>query len=77
MESWFVRISYLGRRQALILAQVIRDRDLKLTREIGCGPGYLFHAGEIKGRAVIVKVFTAGPDVREVCPRAERPGFKY
>ncbi|KAF7361310.1 hypothetical protein MSAN_01163500 [Mycena sanguinolenta] len=40
---------------------IIRSEDLKLIREIGSGPGYLFHAGENKGHAVIVKVFNRGP----------------
>jgi hypothetical protein len=46
--------------------QIIPTKHLKLTREIGSGPGYFIHAGENKGRAVIVKVFNAGPNVREV-----------
>jgi hypothetical protein len=37
-----------------------------LIHEIGSGPGYFVHAGENKGHAVIVKVFNAGPNVREV-----------
>ncbi|KAJ6597574.1 hypothetical protein DFH09DRAFT_1399094 [Mycena vulgaris] len=45
--------------------KVIRNKHLKLTLEIGKGPGYFLHAGETKGRAVIVKVFSAGPAVRE------------
>ncbi|KAJ6597632.1 hypothetical protein DFH09DRAFT_1304416 [Mycena vulgaris] len=45
--------------------QVIRKKHLKLTPELGSGPGYSLHAGEAKGRAVIVKVFNAGPTVRE------------
>ncbi|KAJ7692843.1 hypothetical protein B0H17DRAFT_1179174 [Mycena rosella] len=44
--------------------EIIPNRHLKLTLEIGSGPGYFLHAGEIKGRAVIVKVFNAGPTVR-------------
>ncbi|KAJ7649819.1 hypothetical protein FB45DRAFT_1017258 [Roridomyces roridus] len=44
---------------------IIRERHLDLTLEIGSGPGYLLHAGEVKGRAVIVKVFNAGPSARE------------
>jgi hypothetical protein len=40
---------------------------LNLTREIGSGHGYFLHAGETKGRAVIVKVFNSGPNAREVC----------
>ncbi|KAJ6510465.1 hypothetical protein C8R45DRAFT_389650 [Mycena sanguinolenta] len=43
--------------------EVIPSRDLKLIREIGSGPGYLFHAGENKGHAVIVKVFNRGPNL--------------
>ncbi|KAJ7613984.1 hypothetical protein FB45DRAFT_260281 [Roridomyces roridus] len=45
--------------------KVIRDKYLDLVLEIGSGPGYFLHAGEFKGRAVIVKVFNAGPTVRE------------
>ncbi|KAJ7649765.1 hypothetical protein FB45DRAFT_2401 [Roridomyces roridus] len=45
--------------------KVIRDKHLNLAVEIGGGPGYLLHAGEIKGRAVIVKVFNAGPTARD------------
>ncbi|KAJ7788996.1 hypothetical protein B0H13DRAFT_1936509, partial [Mycena leptocephala] len=37
----------------------------ELIHEIGGGPGYLIHAGTNKGRAVIVKVFNAGPSARE------------
>ncbi|KAJ7613911.1 hypothetical protein FB45DRAFT_258463 [Roridomyces roridus] len=44
---------------------IIRERHLDLTLELGSGPGYLLHAGEVKGRAVIVKVFNAGPSARE------------
>ncbi|KAJ7854861.1 hypothetical protein B0H13DRAFT_1903443 [Mycena leptocephala] len=36
-----------------------------LIHEIGSGPGYFVHAGENEGHAVIVKVFNAGPNVRE------------
>ncbi|KAF7364588.1 hypothetical protein MVEN_00327800 [Mycena venus] len=45
--------------------KIIRRAHLKLTREIGCGPGYHLHAGRSKGRPVIVKVFDAGPTVRQ------------
>ncbi|KAJ6597627.1 hypothetical protein DFH09DRAFT_82964 [Mycena vulgaris] len=45
--------------------KVIRNKHLKLSLELGSGPGYFLHAGEVKGRAVIVKVFNAGPTVRE------------
>ncbi|KAJ6597683.1 hypothetical protein DFH09DRAFT_1023016 [Mycena vulgaris] len=45
--------------------KVIRSKHLKLTLELGSGPGYFLHAGEAEGRAVIVKVFNAGPTVRE------------
>ncbi|KAJ7692852.1 hypothetical protein B0H17DRAFT_512436 [Mycena rosella] len=45
--------------------QVIRNKDLKLTLEIGSGPGYFLHTGKAKGRAVIVKVFNPGPTVQE------------
>ncbi|KAJ7320794.1 hypothetical protein DFH08DRAFT_890216 [Mycena albidolilacea] len=41
--------------------KIIRSKKLKLIREIGSGPGYLFHAGQKKGDAVIVKVFNPGP----------------
>ncbi|KAJ7708292.1 hypothetical protein B0H17DRAFT_1191769 [Mycena rosella] len=40
---------------------IVRDQDLKLTCEIGSGPEYFIHAGSNQGRAVIVKVFKAGP----------------
>ncbi|KAJ6597705.1 hypothetical protein DFH09DRAFT_1356857 [Mycena vulgaris] len=43
--------------------KVLRNKYLKLKLEIGSGPGYLLHAGEAKGRAVIVKVFDEGPTV--------------
>ncbi|KAJ7659447.1 hypothetical protein B0H17DRAFT_342318 [Mycena rosella] len=45
--------------------EVIQSQELKLTIEIGSGPGYFLHAGETRGRAVIVKVFNAGPTMRE------------
>ncbi|KAJ7435732.1 hypothetical protein FB451DRAFT_250069 [Mycena latifolia] len=45
--------------------EVIRNKHLKLTLEIGSDPGYFLHAGEAKDRAVIVKVFNAGPTVRQ------------
>ncbi|KAJ7629748.1 hypothetical protein DFH06DRAFT_1225320 [Mycena polygramma] len=45
--------------------KIIRTKHLKLSLEIGAGPGYLLHAGEIKGRAVIVKVFDSAPNARE------------
>ncbi|KAJ6498431.1 hypothetical protein C8R47DRAFT_1193894 [Mycena vitilis] len=45
--------------------KIIRNKHLKLTLEIGGGPGYSFHTGEIKGRAVSVQVFNPGPTVRE------------
>ncbi|KAJ7913600.1 hypothetical protein B0H13DRAFT_471068 [Mycena leptocephala] len=45
--------------------KVIRNKHLKLTLEIGSGPGYFLHTGETKGRTVIVKVFNSGPTVRE------------
>jgi hypothetical protein len=57
---------YPGVRMVPDIQQVIQYRDLKLTGEIGSGPGYFFHSGQAKGRAVIVKVFNAGPTVREV-----------
>ncbi|KAJ7902694.1 hypothetical protein B0H14DRAFT_1144329 [Mycena olivaceomarginata] len=41
--------------------KIIRSKNLKLIREIGSGPGYLLHAGQKKGDAVIVKVFNPGP----------------
>ncbi|KAJ6597760.1 hypothetical protein DFH09DRAFT_1304527 [Mycena vulgaris] len=49
----------------LTLFCVIRTKHLKLTLELGSGPGYFLHAGEAKGRAVIVKVFNERPTVRE------------
>ncbi|KAF7328972.1 hypothetical protein MVEN_02527200 [Mycena venus] len=45
--------------------KIIQSNELKLVGEIGSGPGYLFHAGENEGRAVIVKVFNKGPTVRQ------------
>ncbi|KAJ7649763.1 hypothetical protein FB45DRAFT_1049943 [Roridomyces roridus] len=45
--------------------EIIRHKDLDLTHEIGGGPGYLLHAGNIKRRAVIVKVFNAGMNARK------------
>ncbi|KAJ7620743.1 hypothetical protein DFH06DRAFT_1341433 [Mycena polygramma] len=45
--------------------KIIRKKHLKLTLEIGSGPGYFLHVGEIKGRAVIVKVFNSGPAARQ------------
>ncbi|KAJ7649787.1 hypothetical protein FB45DRAFT_1017232 [Roridomyces roridus] len=45
--------------------KIIRNENLSLVFEIGHGPGYLLHAGKIKGRAVIVKVFDAGRNARE------------
>ncbi|KAJ6458824.1 hypothetical protein C8R47DRAFT_144518 [Mycena vitilis] len=44
---------------------VIPAEHLRLVLEIGSAPGYFVHAGEVAGRAVIVKVFNAGPTVRE------------
>ncbi|KAJ7150043.1 hypothetical protein C8R43DRAFT_1128105 [Mycena crocata] len=45
--------------------EIIRRKDLKLTRELSAGPGYLHHAGQTDSRAVIVKVFNAAPTARE------------
>ncbi|KAJ7613942.1 hypothetical protein FB45DRAFT_1008759 [Roridomyces roridus] len=45
--------------------EVVRYKDVNLTQEMGCGPGYLLHAGRYKDRAVIVKVFNAGRNARE------------
>ncbi|KAJ7649788.1 hypothetical protein FB45DRAFT_885990, partial [Roridomyces roridus] len=45
--------------------ETIRHKDLNLTHEIGRGPGYLLHAGNIKRRALIVKVFNAGTNARK------------
>ncbi|KAJ7625655.1 hypothetical protein FB45DRAFT_70272 [Roridomyces roridus] len=45
--------------------KIIRNKHLNLASEIGRGPGYLFHAGKIKDRAVIVKVFSAERNARE------------
>jgi hypothetical protein len=52
---------------ALIFCQIIRDKHLKLITEIMSTPGFFIHAGEAKGRAVIVKVFNWSPTAREVC----------
>jgi hypothetical protein len=69
MESRFVKANMCWESDNWMFYQVIRSRHLKLTTEIGSGPGYFLHAGEAKGRAVIVKVFNAGPTVLEVCIR--------
>ncbi|KAJ6597681.1 hypothetical protein DFH09DRAFT_1399342 [Mycena vulgaris] len=53
------------REDGIKFRTVIQNKHLKLTLEIGCGPGYFLHTGEIKGRAVIIKVFNQGPTVRE------------
>ncbi|KAK7023248.1 hypothetical protein R3P38DRAFT_2532459 [Favolaschia claudopus] len=45
--------------------KIIRPKNLKLTHQIGSGPGYFIHSGESKGRAVIVKVFNRNADARE------------
>ncbi|KAF7352206.1 Paired amphipathic helix protein pst1 [Mycena venus] len=45
--------------------KIIRRKDLKLIQEIGSGPGYVFHTGKNKGRAVIVKVFNSSPAGRQ------------
>ncbi|KAJ7613917.1 hypothetical protein FB45DRAFT_258547 [Roridomyces roridus] len=45
--------------------EIIRYKDLKVTDEIGRGPGYLLYVGDIQRRAVIVKVFTAGTNARK------------
>ncbi|KAJ7902696.1 hypothetical protein B0H14DRAFT_1144691 [Mycena olivaceomarginata] len=53
-----------GKRRQLnedVGIKIIRSKRLKLIREIGGGPGYLLHAGQKKGDAVIVKVFNPGP----------------
>ncbi|KAJ7649774.1 hypothetical protein FB45DRAFT_2719 [Roridomyces roridus] len=47
--------------------EVVRYKDLNLTHEIGRGPGYLLHAGNMKRRAVIVKVFNAGTNAHKHC----------
>ncbi|KAJ7633285.1 hypothetical protein FB45DRAFT_1058215 [Roridomyces roridus] len=44
---------------------IVRKEHLKVTAEIASGPGYFLHAGEIQGRAVIVKVFNSGGDARK------------
>ncbi|KAJ7651905.1 hypothetical protein B0H17DRAFT_1147501 [Mycena rosella] len=44
---------------------IIQKKDLKVTLQIASGPGYCLHAGEAKGRAVIVKVFNPSATVRE------------
>ncbi|KAJ7604376.1 hypothetical protein DFH06DRAFT_1349511 [Mycena polygramma] len=53
------------RRDSGNWVKVIRVEHLKLALQIGAGPGYLLHMGEVKGRAVVVKVFNSGPTVRE------------
>ncbi|KAF7361305.1 hypothetical protein MSAN_01163000 [Mycena sanguinolenta] len=53
------------------IEQIIPRRNLKLIREIGSGPGYLFHAGENKGHAVVVKVFNRGPRSTNYCKQLE------
>ncbi|KAJ7604820.1 hypothetical protein DFH06DRAFT_274380 [Mycena polygramma] len=45
--------------------EIIRRKHIKFVSEIGCGPGYLLHAGLHEGRAVIIKVFNPSPDVGE------------
>ncbi|KAK7016854.1 hypothetical protein R3P38DRAFT_3275394 [Favolaschia claudopus] len=45
--------------------KIIRPKNLKLTHQIGSGPGYFIHSGESKGRAVIVKVFNRNAGARE------------
>ncbi|KAF8146059.1 hypothetical protein K438DRAFT_2095735 [Mycena galopus ATCC 62051] len=45
--------------------KIIPKEYLKLIHEIGWGPGYLLHAGRNNSRAVIVKVFHKGPNVRQ------------
>ncbi|KAJ7250399.1 hypothetical protein C8J57DRAFT_683753 [Mycena rebaudengoi] len=45
--------------------KILRIKHIKLTREIGSGPGYLLHAGTNRSRAVIVKVFNSGNTARE------------
>ncbi|KAJ7240467.1 hypothetical protein C8J57DRAFT_98838 [Mycena rebaudengoi] len=45
--------------------KILRIKHIKLTREIGSGPGYLLHAGTNRSRAVIVKVFNSGKTARE------------
>ncbi|KAJ6553298.1 hypothetical protein B0H19DRAFT_1263694 [Mycena capillaripes] len=46
--------------------EIIQTKHLKLALEIGSGHGYFLHAGQIKGQAVIIKVFNEGPTVREL-----------
>ncbi|KAF8207764.1 hypothetical protein K438DRAFT_2074767 [Mycena galopus ATCC 62051] len=41
--------------------KIIQINDLKLTRELCNRAEYCFHAGQNKGRAVIVKLFNPGP----------------
>ncbi|KAJ7649744.1 hypothetical protein FB45DRAFT_1863 [Roridomyces roridus] len=45
--------------------KIIRNKNLSLAFEIGRGLGYRLHAGKIKERAVVVKVFNAGRNARE------------
>ena len=47
--------------------QILEGKHLNLIHELGSGPDYLFHAGETQGRAVVVKVFSPGIDIRRVC----------
>ncbi|KAJ6552805.1 hypothetical protein B0H19DRAFT_154581 [Mycena capillaripes] len=45
--------------------KTIRSKHLKLTHEIDSGPGYFFASGQVKDRAVIVKVFNEDPTVKQ------------
>ncbi|KAJ7905691.1 hypothetical protein B0H14DRAFT_21623 [Mycena olivaceomarginata] len=45
--------------------EILRIKHIKLTREIGSGPGYLLHAGTNRSHAVTVKVFNSGTTARE------------
>ncbi|KAJ7167910.1 hypothetical protein C8R46DRAFT_1218831 [Mycena filopes] len=45
--------------------ELVPVRTLQLLKEIGSGPGYLWHLGNARGVAVIVKVFNRGPTAQE------------
>ncbi|KAJ6597715.1 hypothetical protein DFH09DRAFT_1399418 [Mycena vulgaris] len=64
-EEIKVRKCHIAEGEGADFPQVIRNKRLKLTLEIGRGPGYILHAGETKGQAVTVEVFNTGPAVRQ------------
>ncbi|KAJ6560025.1 hypothetical protein B0H19DRAFT_1375925 [Mycena capillaripes] len=45
--------------------EIIRSEDIKVTGEIGSGPGYFLHVGRNEGRAIIVRVFNRSPNDRQ------------